>query len=115
MRARREAPAKDVLCSYDIFYIGTFIVLTTKEVGSDFTRRLDERVGTARRHEKWRLEYMTLLERDERMWEEGHREGENLFALLVSKLMKEGRSEDVERAATDEAYRKTLYAEYNLK
>jgi predicted transposase/invertase (TIGR01784 family) len=89
--------------------------LTTKEVGSDFTRRLDERVGTARRHEKWRLEYMTLLERDERMWEEGHREGENLFALLVSKLMKEGRSEDVERAATDEAYRKTLYAEYNLK
>ena len=39
----------------------------------------------------------------------------NLFALLVSKLMKEGRSEDVERAATDEAYRKTLYAEYNLK
>ena len=82
-------------------------LLTTKEVGSDFARRLDER--------KWRLEYMTLLERDERMWEEGHREGENLFALLVSKLMKEGRSEDVERAATDEAYRKTLYAEYNLK
>ena len=46
---------------------------------------------------------MTLLERDERMWEQGHqegvKEGENLFASLVSKLIKDGRHEDIECAA----------------
>ena len=66
---------------------------------------------------------MTLLERDERMWEQGHqagiqegiKEGENLFALLVNKLIEDGRREDIERAATDEVYRNSLYVEYQLK
>ena len=62
---------------------------------------------------------MTLLERDERMWEQGHqegvKEGENLFASLVSKLIEDGRREDIERAANDEEYRHSLYVEYHLK
>ena len=41
---------------------------------SDLTKRLDDLVGKARRHVEWRKEYMTLLERDERMREEGRKE-----------------------------------------
>ena len=70
---------------------------------------------------------MTLLERDERMWEQGYQEGfnesfnenikigENLFASLVSKLIEDGRREDIEHAANDEEYRHSLYVEYHLK
>ena len=74
---------------------------------------------------------MTLLERDERMWEQGYQDGfnesfnksfnesikigENLFASLVSKLIEDSRREDIERAANDEEYRHSLYVEYHLK
>ena len=70
---------------------------------------------------------MTLLERDERMWEQGYQEGfnesfnenikigENLFASLIIKLIENGRREDIERAANDEEYRHSLYVEYHLK
>ena len=42
---------------------------------SDFTSRLDDKVKEARAHIEWRKEYMTLLERDEQMREEGLKEG----------------------------------------
>ena len=82
---------------------------------------------------------MTLLERDERMWEQGYQEGfnegfnksfnesfnksfhenikigENLFASLIIKLIEDGRREDIERTANDEEYRHSLYVEYHLK
>ena len=70
---------------------------------------------------------MTLLERDERMWEQGHqvdieegvkegfKEGETLFALLINKLIEDGRRKDIDRAANDEEYRHSLYVEYHLK
>ena len=41
---------------------------------SDFTKRLDDQVKRYREHEEWRAEYMTLLERDELMREEGRAE-----------------------------------------
>ena len=70
---------------------------------------------------------MTLLERDERMWEQGYQDGfnesfnenikigENLFASLIIKLIEDGRREDIERAANDEEYRHSLYVKYHLK
>ena len=70
---------------------------------------------------------MTLLERDERMWEQGHqvgieegvkegfKEGETLFALLINKLIEDNRREDIDHVATDEEYRHSLYVEYHLK
>ena len=48
--------------------------LSDKKADSDFTKRLHERVLAAREHIEWRREYMTLLERDERMREEGREE-----------------------------------------
>ena len=74
---------------------------------------------------------MTLLERDERMWEQGYQDGfnesfnksfnenikigENLFASLIIKLIEDGRREDIERTANDEEYRHSLYVKYHLK
>ncbi len=70
---------------------------------------------------------MTLLERDERMWEQGYQEGfnesfnenikigENLFASLIIKLIEDGRRKDIDRAANDKEYRHSLYTEYHLK
>ena len=66
---------------------------------------------------------MTLLERDERMWEQGHqegvkegfKEGETLFALLINKLIEDDCREDIDHAAMDEEYRHSLYVEYHLK
>ena len=86
---------------------------------------------------------MTLLERDERMWEQGYQEGfnegfnksfnesfnksfnesfnenikigENLFASLIIKLIEDGRRKDIDRAANDENFRNALFAEYHLK
>ena len=60
----------------------------------DFTRRLEEKVQEARDHQKWRLEYMTLLERDERMREEGRAEGRE-----------EGRAEGLQRGLLQERIR----------
>ena len=51
------------------------LYLTERKTGSEFTRRLQRQVNEARQHKKWRVEYMTLLERDEKMREEGRIEG----------------------------------------
>ena len=48
--------------------------LSDKKAYSDFTKRLHQKVLAAREHVEWRREYMTLLERDERMREEGREE-----------------------------------------
>ena len=42
---------------------------------SNLVKSLDDAVQKARDHEKWRLEYMTLLMRDNQMREEGRKEG----------------------------------------
>ena len=42
---------------------------------SEFLNRLDEAVQKTRNHEEWRMEYMTLLMRDNKMREEGRIEG----------------------------------------
>lgn len=58
------------------------------------------------------METMRLFELDgERR---GEKKGAMRMASLISKLIALGRSEDVERAANDEDYRKTLFKEFNL-
>ena len=79
--------------------------LTSGTPGTDLTNRLDHKVKEARSHIEWRKEYMTLLERDERMREEGREEGR-----------KEGREEEKkntlrERARADEAEIRAAEAE----
>ena len=45
---------------------------------TELVRKLDDAVQQARNHEEWRLEYMTLLMRDNKMREEGREEGVEL-------------------------------------
>lgn len=51
--------------------------LVTQETNSDFTRRLEYEVETAREHRKWRGEYMTLQEKFDEIREESWEEGRN--------------------------------------
>jgi hypothetical protein len=65
------------------------LYLTERKTGSEFTRRLQRQVNEARQHKKWRVEYMTLLERDEKMREEGRKEGAESEALnIIRNIMK---------------------------
>lgn len=45
---------------------------------------------------------------------EGQAEGMDLFGRLLSRLIAQGRSDDIQRAASDAAYRKRLFEEFKL-
>ena len=52
--------------------------LTTEQTGdSELVKKLQNAVENAQNQEEWRLEYMTLLMRDNEMREEGREEGRN--------------------------------------
>ncbi len=50
-------------------------IVNKRKGKSEFVKRLDEAVQKARSHEEWRMEYMTLLMRDNKMREEGLQQG----------------------------------------
>ena len=64
-----------------------------KEPSDEFTRKINQEVYRARDKEEWRLEYMTLLQRDREKFEEGKIEGkiegklEELFSLVDDGLI----------------------------
>ena len=64
-----------------------------KEPSDEFTKKLNQEVYRARDKEEWRLEYMTLLQRDREKYEEGKIEGriegkiEELIALVDDGLL----------------------------
>ena len=66
---------------------------------TEITKKLDRLVLDAREHKEWRLEYMTLLERDERMREEGRTEGR---AEGRAEGREEGRAEGREEGRAEE-------------
>lgn len=49
--------------------------ISGKKGTSDFVKKLDGEVQRARDHEEWRMEYMTLLMRDQEMIKKGREEG----------------------------------------
>ena len=50
--------------------------LTTGKIGQcRLVNNLDDAIQKARKHEEWRLEYMTLLMRDQEMMKKGREEG----------------------------------------
>ena len=52
--------------------------LTTEQIGdSELVKKLQNAVENAQNQEEWRVEYMTLLMRDNEMREEGREEGRN--------------------------------------
>ena len=71
---------------------------------TELVRKLDDAVQKARNHEEWRLEYMTLLMRDNKMREEGRLEGR-----------KEGRLEGREEGRENEIFLSVQEGDYKLK
>lgn len=56
--------------------LGDFLrYLSCGATESDFTKRLDTQVESAKMKEQWRLEYMTLYMRDKDIFEDGKAEG----------------------------------------
>ena len=97
--------------------------LVTRRPDSDLTRRLDEKVQESRGHEKWRMEYMTLEERDQRMREEGRAEGReegreevwNSLTKLMSFLLENGLIEEAQKATCDKEYAGKLMEKYSIQ
>ncbi len=46
--------------------------------------------------------------------EEGREQGETKLARLISILLQDGKTHDIEAAVNDKARRKQLYTEYNI-
>ena len=84
---------------------------------SDFTRRLDEQVKRYREHKERRTEYMTLLERDEIMREEGRAEERAKTEAETKRANAEKERADTEKERADAAEERArqlekLLAEY---
>ena len=87
-----------------------------------FVKTLSDEVALAKQNKEWRLEYMTLLMRDqenidkgrEQGMKEGLEKGEGRFAELTQKLLQDKRYIDLEKSATDPEYRQKLYKEYQV-
>lgn len=88
--------------------------LQGKGTNSDFTRRINDEVNKARKHEEWKVEYMSLFLRDQEKIEEGEEKGreEKMRAMIINMLRG---NEPIEKiclyAECDEAYVKEIQAE----
>lgn len=81
--------------------------LLGKGAQNDFTRRIVDEVNKARAHEEWRVEYMSLLLRDQEMREEGREEERQ--TMIVNMLKENIPVEAICRIAQcDEAYVKEI-------
>ena len=79
-----------------------------KKPEDTYVQELDEAVKEAKKNREWRHEYMTLLMRDQ----ENQEIGENKMLLLVEKLIKDKRFDDIARIKENIEYRQILYKEY---
>ena len=71
--------------------------LQGKGTQNDFTRRIADEVNKARAHEEWRVEYMSLLLRDQEMRAAGREEGraEERIRVIKMKLAKDKTLEQI--------------------
>ena len=84
----------------------------------DYVKKLDEAVRKARQNKEWRREYMTLMQRDlenqEIGMKKGEKAGESKLGKLIAELLALGRTDDAQKAATDEAARNIFYKEFHI-
>ncbi len=81
----------------------------------DLCRKIDDSVRKAVEHKEWRDDYMTLLMKYKEIYAEGRQEGENKLGRLILLLTKDGRVEDITKAASDDEYREKLYKEFKIE
>ena len=83
-------------------------------VSGEASQALDAAVNEVKNSEERRREYMVMMAREMEIREEGREEGAVLFGALVTKLLKLGRTDDIQQAASDADYRSKLYKEFKL-
>ena len=110
----------------DIKLDGFLDYLYTNKPSDDFTKRLEAAVIEAHHNQRWNREYMFLEDIKREQYElgisigeekgrkEGLKEGRDEVLRLINKLLSLGRSDDIARVATDEAYRDSLLKEFDL-
>ena len=77
-----------------------------KAPGDEYTSELDEAVQSARRNEKWRLDYMTLQMHYQEKYEEGLEQGlQQGITQGLEEGLEQGMTRGLEQAATDFATR----------
>ena len=62
-----------------------------------------------------KMEYMTLLERDERNIEKGIGIGEEMLVRLIQVLTEKGLQSEIDAVLKDKGYREVLYKKYGIK
>ena len=79
-----------------------------------YVERLEEAVKEAKKNREWRHEYMTLLMRDRENVKIGEKRGEEKMLMLMERLIKDKRFDDIARIKVDNGYRQKLYLEYHI-
>lgn len=92
----------------------TYIENTTdsfaEQTNSSLVKDIHKKVIEVKQNNEMEVEYMTLLQRDR----ENIEIGTEKMAALTKILLKENRSEDLERALEDPEYRTTLFIKYQI-
>lgn len=96
-----------------------YVEHSTKEnaaaVDSLRLRKLHDRVQSVKGNEGIEVKYMQLWEEKAMERLEGRQEGEEYFAALTERLLKDSRTEDLIKATSDKGFREVLYKEYGIK
>nr|WP_300858323.1 Rpn family recombination-promoting nuclease/putative transposase [uncultured Acetatifactor sp.] len=85
-----------------------------KKTKDAYVERLEEAVKEAKKNREWRHEYMTLLMRDQENVKIGEKRGEEKMLMLMERLIKDKRFDDIARIKVDNGYRQKLYLEYHI-
>lgn len=106
---RRDGSRLDELLAY----------IMDNTVAGPLTSRIASKVKSVLSNDRWRLEYMNQFIREDMLCREnraeGRAEGRSETWKLIDILTKEGRMEDVKKAANDPAYQNELMKAYGLK
>lgn len=86
-----------------------------RESDDPFIKKVENAVRNGKKNREWRREYMMLMMRDQENIEKGREEGELRLSLLIKKLVKDSRMDDVLKASEDKVYRQKLYQEYHIE
>ena len=77
-------------------------------------RHLHEKVKHIKSSTQMGVDYMKMEERDRLLKEEGVEDGKECVNQLIQILIKQSRTDEIEKAVTDKAYQDQLLKEFHL-
>ena len=85
-----------------------------ENVTNESIRAIHKLVNTVKQDKEVGVQYMKSWERDIWLRREGKKEERQLINTLIIKLAEDGRTDDIVKSASDEAYQEALLKEYSL-